>query len=69
MKRLLLSATGCLLLGLMAQTSCTPTWLSAAEDEQAHEVKAQFAGHAGRIKSLAVALPSRDQVATFHRKN
>ena len=38
----------------MAQTSCTPTWLSAAEDEHAREVKAQFAGQAGRIKSLAV---------------
>jgi hypothetical protein len=54
MKRLMLSATGCLLLGLMVQTTCTPTWLSAGEDEQAREVKAQFARLAGRIKSLAV---------------
>lgn len=54
MKRLMLSVTGCLLLGLMVQTTCTPTWLSAGEDEQAREVKAQFARQAGRIKSLAV---------------
>ena len=54
MKRLMLSATGCLLLGLMVQTTCTPTWLSAGEDERAREVKAQFARQAGRIKSLAV---------------
>jgi hypothetical protein len=54
MNRLMLSVTGCLLLGLMVQTTCTPTWLSAGEDEQAREVKAQFARQAGRIKSLAV---------------